>query len=54
MTQQNTQTGTGQSSVDDLHYSYNDVGNVTSEADTPPDPPARPTPSASSTTTSAG
>src|SRR5262249_26115346 len=32
---QNTQTGTGQASVDDLHYSYDNVGNVTSEADTP-------------------
>ena len=35
VTEQNTQTGTAQISVDDLHYSYNDVGNVTSEADTP-------------------
>jgi RHS repeat-associated protein len=35
LTEQNTQTGTGQASVDDLHYAYDPVGNVTSEADTP-------------------
>jgi RHS repeat-associated protein len=35
LTQQNTQTGTAQTSVDDLNYTYNDVGDVTSEADIP-------------------
>jgi RHS repeat-associated protein len=35
ITEQNTQTGTAQTSVDDLHYGYDNVGNVTSEADTP-------------------
>jgi RHS repeat-associated protein len=35
LTEQNTQTGTAQASVDDLHYAYDPVGNVTSEADTP-------------------
>jgi RHS repeat-associated protein len=34
LTQQDTQTGTAQSSVDDLNYAYNDVGDIT-EADTP-------------------
>ncbi|WP_051450260.1 RHS repeat domain-containing protein [Actinospica robiniae] len=34
-TEQNTQTGTAKTSVDDLNYTYNDVGDVTSEADTP-------------------
>ncbi|MDQ2812565.1 MAG: hypothetical protein M3Z75_12015 [Actinomycetota bacterium] len=33
--EQNTQTGTASTSVDDLHYKYDDVGNVLSEADTP-------------------
>jgi RHS repeat-associated protein len=35
LTQQNTQTGTAETQVDDLNYSYNDVGDITSEADTP-------------------
>jgi RHS repeat-associated protein len=35
LTQQNTQAGTAQTQVDDLNYSYNDVGDITSEADTP-------------------
>ena len=35
LTEQNTQTGTGQASIDDLHYTYDNYGNVTSEADTP-------------------
>jgi RHS repeat-associated protein len=35
LTEQNSQTGTGQVSIDDLHYSYDNFGNVTSEADTP-------------------
>lgn len=35
VTEQNTQTGTANTSVDDLHYKYDDVGNVLSEADTP-------------------
>jgi RHS repeat-associated protein len=35
LTEQNTQTGTTKSSVDDLHYSYDNVGNITSQADTP-------------------
>jgi RHS repeat-associated protein len=35
LTEQNTQTGTAKTSVDDLHYTYDQVGNVTSEADTP-------------------
>jgi YD repeat-containing protein len=35
LAEQDTQTGTAQTSVDDLSYTYNDVGNVTSEADTP-------------------
>ena len=34
-TEQDTQTTTAKTSIDDLHYSYDDVGNVTSEADTP-------------------
>ena len=35
VTEQNTQTGTAKTSIDDLHYTYDHVGNVTSEADTP-------------------
>jgi RHS repeat-associated protein len=35
LTEQNTQTGTAQTSIDDLHYTYDPVGNITSEADTP-------------------
>jgi RHS repeat-associated protein len=35
LTEQKTQTGTAQTPVDDLHYSYNNVGDVTAEADTP-------------------
>jgi len=35
LTEQNIQTTTAQTSVDDLHYSYDQVGNVTSEADVP-------------------
>lgn len=35
LAQQNTQVGAAQTQVDDLNYSYNDVGYVTSEADTP-------------------
>jgi RHS repeat-associated protein len=35
LTEQNTQTGAGQASIDDLHYAYDNVGNVISEADTP-------------------
>jgi RHS repeat-associated protein len=35
VTEQNTQTGTANTSVDDLHYKYDNVGNVLSEADTP-------------------
>jgi RHS repeat-associated protein len=35
VTEQNTQTGTANTSVDDLHYTYDHVGNVLSEADTP-------------------
>jgi RHS repeat-associated protein len=35
LSEQNTQTGTAQTSIDDLHYSYDDVGDITSEADTP-------------------
>jgi len=33
--QQDTQTGTAQTQIDDLNYIYNDVGAITSEADTP-------------------
>ncbi|MDQ2811389.1 MAG: hypothetical protein M3Z75_05770 [Actinomycetota bacterium] len=36
VTEQNTQTSTAHTSVDDLHYTYDHVGNVLSEADTPP------------------
>jgi RHS repeat-associated protein len=36
VTEQDTQTGTASTSVDDLHYTYDHVGDVTSEADTPP------------------
>ena len=35
LAEQNTQTGTARTSVDDLNYSYNDVGAINSEADTP-------------------
>jgi RHS repeat-associated protein len=35
LTEQNTKTTTAQTSVDDLRYTYDNVGNVTSEADTP-------------------
>jgi RHS repeat-associated protein len=35
LTEQNTQTGTTQTSVDDLHYSYDPSGNIAAEADTP-------------------
>jgi RHS repeat-associated protein len=35
LTEQDTQAGTSQASVDDLHYTYDNVGDVTSEADTP-------------------
>jgi RHS repeat-associated protein len=35
LTEQNTQTGTGQTSVDDMHYGYDHSGNITTEADTP-------------------
>jgi RHS repeat-associated protein len=35
ITEQNTQVGTSQASIDDLHYTYNAIGDVTSEADTP-------------------
>jgi RHS repeat-associated protein len=35
LTQQDTQAGTSETSVDDLTYSYNDVSDITSEADTP-------------------
>jgi RHS repeat-associated protein len=35
LTEQKTQTGTAQSTIDDLNYGYDHVGNVTSEADTP-------------------
>jgi RHS repeat-associated protein len=37
LTRQDTQTGNSNTSVDDLNYAYNDVGAVTSEADTPAD-----------------
>jgi RHS repeat-associated protein len=40
LTEQDTQTGTAQTSVDDLHYSYDDYGNITSEADTPSGDPS--------------
>jgi RHS repeat-associated protein len=40
LTQQNTQAGTAQTSVDDLNYGYNEAGYVTSEADTPSGEPA--------------
>ncbi len=40
LTQQDVQTGAAGSSVDDLNYTYNDVGDVTSEADTPAGEPA--------------
>ncbi len=35
LTEQKTQTGSAQSTVDDLNYKYDNFGNVTSEADTP-------------------
>ena len=40
MTEQDTQTGTSETTVDDLHYGYDHVGNVLSEADTPSGVPA--------------
>jgi len=40
LTRQDTQTGTAQTSVDDLNYTYNDVGDITSEADTPSGDPS--------------
>ena len=40
LTQQNTQTGTAQTQVDDLNYAYNNAGAITSEADTPAGGPA--------------
>jgi RHS repeat-associated protein len=40
LTEQNTQTGTTQTQVDDLSYTYNDIGDVTSEADAPSGNPA--------------
>jgi len=39
-TEQKTQTGTAQATVDDLNYGYDHAGNVTSEADTPSAGPA--------------
>ena len=35
VTEQNTQIGTAKASINDLHYAYDQAGNVTSEADTP-------------------
>jgi RHS repeat-associated protein len=35
LAEQNTETGASATSVDDLNYTYNDIGSVTSEADTP-------------------
>jgi RHS repeat-associated protein len=35
LTEQDTQAGMSQTAVDDLHYAYDQVGNVTSEDDTP-------------------
>ena len=35
LTEQNAQIGAADTSIDDLHYTYNDVGDVTSEADAP-------------------
>ena len=40
LAEQKTQTGTAQSTIDDLHYGYDHIGNVTSEADTPAAGPA--------------
>jgi RHS repeat-associated protein len=40
LTQQDTRTGTGQTQVDDLNFTYNDIGSVTSEADTPSGAPS--------------
>ncbi|HEY3906406.1 MAG TPA: RHS repeat-associated core domain-containing protein [Streptosporangiaceae bacterium] len=40
LTEQNTQTGAAQTQVDDLNYTYNHVGAITSEADTPSGGPA--------------
>jgi RHS repeat-associated protein len=40
LTQQDTQDGTAQTQVDDLNYTYNDVGDITSEADTPSGDPS--------------
>jgi YD repeat-containing protein len=35
LTERNLQVGSAQTSVDDQHYGYDDVGSITSEADTP-------------------
>jgi RHS repeat-associated protein len=40
LAEQDTQTGTAETSVDDLHYTYNDVQDITSEADTPSGDPS--------------
>jgi RHS repeat-associated protein len=40
LTDQNTQTGTAETSVDDLTYTYNDVQDITSEADIPSGDPS--------------
>jgi RHS repeat-associated protein len=40
LTEQDTQAGTAQTQVDDLNYTYNDVGDITSEADTPSGDPS--------------
>ena len=40
LTEQKTQTGSAQSTIDDLNYGYDHIGNVTSEADTPSAGPA--------------
>jgi RHS repeat-associated protein len=40
LTEQNVQTGAAETSVDILNYSYDDVGDVTAEADTPAGAPA--------------
>lgn len=40
LSEQNTQIGAAKTSVDDLHYGYDQSGNVTSEADTPAGAPA--------------
>ncbi|HWG15212.1 MAG TPA: RHS repeat-associated core domain-containing protein, partial [Streptosporangiaceae bacterium] len=41
LTGQDTVTGTSKTTVDDTQYNYNDVGDVTSEADTPSAGPAQ-------------